>query len=317
MSPGSKSRLSSPESRNLDGRRECLRLRARLVQAIRRFFVEQGYLEVETPQLIPIPTPEAHTDTIKAGHFHLHTSPELCMKRLLSAGYKKIFQITKCFRDSERGDLHLPEFTILEWYGTGIDYETLMGDCEDLILRVCRDLGRDHTIRYQGAEIHLQKPWDRISVNEAFTRYTPLTMNAALEKGLFEELMVREIEPHLGIFRPTVLYDYPAPLAALARLRPDNSDLAERFEIYMGGVELANGFTELTDAQEQRERFERDRQERQRMGKAVYPMPEKFLNALENMPDAAGIALGLDRLVMIFADTSKIDDVVCFTPEEL
>ena len=139
----------------------------------------------------------------------------------------------------------------------------------------------------------------------------------ALEKGCFDELMVQEIEPNLGMTKPTLLYDYPASLAALARLKPDNPEFAERFEIYFAGLELANGFSELTDPQEQRTRFERDKKKREKLGKEVYPTAEKFLKSLESMPEAAGMALGIDRLAMIFSGSPKIDDVVSFTPEEL
>ena len=158
---------------------------------------------------------------------------------------------------------------------------------------------------------------ERISVVEAFNHYASLDMETACKKGCFDEVMVREIEPNLGVTKPTLLYDYPASLAALARLKPDNPEFAERFEIYISGLELANGFSELTDPQEQRARFEKDQLKRRQTGKQVYPTAEKFLKSLEYMPEAAGIALGVDRLAMIFSDSPKIDDVVSFTPEEL
>jgi lysyl-tRNA synthetase class 2 len=239
------------------------------------------------------------------------------MKRLLAAGYPKIFQISKCFRGAERGNLHLPEFTMLEWYRTGIDYMALMEECEAMIRSVSRRLGAGDKIRYQGKEIDLKCPWERIAVSEAFDRCASMTPEMALEEGIFDNVMVEKIEPNLGITRPTILYDYPASLAALARMKPGNKKRAERFEVYFAGLELANGFSELTDAQEQRARFERDRRQRLNSDKQVYPMPEKFLKSLEHMPRAAGIALGVDRLTMIFADRSSIDDVVTFTPEEV
>ena len=317
MSPGSKNKLLLDEQRRLASRKPYLLLRARMVQAIRLFFIERDYLEVETPQLIPAPTPEVHIDPIPAGDRYLHTSPELCMKRLLSAKYSRIFQISKCFRAGERGNLHLPELTLLEWYCTGIEYTSLMEECEALILRVSQSLDLGEKICFQGNEIDLRAPWERISVRDAFFRYTSFTPEEALNKGCFEEVMVNEIEPNLGITIPTFLYDYPAALAALARLRPDNQDLAERFEVYMGGVELANGFSELTDPQEQKARFKRERQMRLALGKQVYPMAEKFLQSLADLPEAAGIALGVDRLAMVFANRPKVDDVVAFTPEEV
>jgi lysyl-tRNA synthetase class 2 len=288
-----------------------------MVQAMRRFFVDRHYLEVETPLLIPAPAPEVHIDAVRAGDLYLHTSPELCMKRLLAAGHDRIFQISKCFREGERGDLHLPEFTLLEWYRTGIDYRGLMEECETLILSVSLRLGGDVRIKHRGREIDLRRPWERISVREAFDRYARTPLEEALGQGRFDEVMVNEIEPHLGVARPSIIYDYPAPLAALARLRADNPSVAERFEFYVGGVELANGFSELTDAGEQRSRFEKERRERHLAGKQAYPMADKFLTALEHMPDAAGIALGVDRLAMVFADSTRIDDLVTFTPEEL
>jgi lysyl-tRNA synthetase class 2 len=239
------------------------------------------------------------------------------MKRLLAAGFSRIFQITKCFRADERGDRHLPEFSVLEWYRAGIDYKALMEECEELILWVSRRLGVGEKTNCQGIEIDLKRPWRRISVSEAFDRYASLTLKTALEKGCFSEVMVQEIEPRLRLTGPTFMYDYPASFAALARLKPDNPKFAERFECYIAGLELANGFSELIDAKEQRARFEMDQQHRHDLGKKGYPMPERFLKSLEHMPDAAGVALGIDRLAMIFADRPKIDDVVTFTPEEV
>jgi lysyl-tRNA synthetase class 2 len=298
-------------------RKRALRLRARTIQAVRRFFIDRGYLEVETPHLIPAPAPEAHIDAIPVGDAFLHTSPELCMKRLLAAGYPRLFQICRCFRGGERGIRHLPEFTLLEWYGAGMDYLDLMGECEELVLFVSRELGLGERISYQGTPISLRVPWERLTVREAFERYASLSANEAMREGRFDEVMVTEIEPHLGAARPTFLRDYPAQLAALARVRKDDPGLAERFELYMARLEIANAFSELTDPLEQRERFEREREERRRAGKSVYPLPEKFLAALARMPDCAGIALGLDRLVMILADETDIGSVVTFAPEEL
>jgi elongation factor P--(R)-beta-lysine ligase len=317
MSPGSKNRFFPEEQKRLANRKNHLWLRARLIHEIRRFFLERNYLEVETPLLIPAPPPEVHIDVIRAGDLYLHPSPELCMKRLLSAGYSRIFQISKCFRNEERGSLHLPEFTLLEWYRTGIDYRILMQECEALIVSVSKGIGIGDRVDYGGKAIDLSPPWERISVAEAFSHYASLNMETAFKKGCFDEVMVQEIEPNLGVTKPTLLYDYPAPLASLARLKPDNPEFAERFEIYISGLELANGFSELTDPQEQRARFEKDQLKRRQTGKEVYPTAEKFLKSLEYMPEAAGIALGVDRLAMIFSDSPKIDDVVSFTPEEL
>jgi len=292
-------------------------MRAGIIQVIRDFFIERDYLEVETPLRIPAPAPESHIDAIPSDGWFLHTSPELCMKRLLAAGYSKIFQISKCFRDRERGSLHLPEFTLLEWYRAGIDYREMMNECEELIVFIARSLDRGDTISYQGTTIDLKKPWIRLSVKDAFDRYAPLSLEKTLENKCFDEIMVDHIEFHLAQDKPVFLYDYPISLASLSRPKKSDPSVAERFEIYMGGLELANAFSELTDGEEQRARFSKEREYRRQQGKEMYPSPEHFLDALHTMPDSAGIALGVDRLVMIFTDKDTIDDVVSFTPEEL
>ena len=301
----------------LSGLKQNLWLRARMIQSIRAFFMEREYLEVETPQLISDLAPEVHIEAIRAGSNYLHTSPELCMKRLLASGFPKIFQISRCFREGERGDHHLPEFSLLEWYRTGIEYQALMNECEELIRFVSKSLDMGWKIHYRSREIDLKKPWERISVKEAFDQYASISLERALEEGCFDRVMVEKIEPNLGTIRPTFLYDYPAAMAALARLKPGNRTLAERFEIYIAGLELANGFSELNDPVEQRARFERELQIRGAEGKQIYPMPERFLRSLEHMPDAAGIALGVDRLAMFFSGAQKIDEVVSFTLEEV
>ena len=297
--------------------KQNLRLRARIIQAVRSFFIEKDYLEVETPCRIPAPAPETHIDAVTSASWFLQTSPELCMKRLLAAGYSRIFQICKCFRSQERGARHLPEFTILEWYCAGIDYFDLMDQCEDLICFVARNSGFGDAIVYQGKSIDLKKPWLRISVAEAFDRYASISMETALFQNRFDEVIACETEPHLGREKPVFLYDYPASAGALARLKPDNPLIAERFELYISGLELCNAFTELTDPAEQRMRFEKEQNDRSASGKQIYPMPENFLESLEFMPQASGNALGIDRLVMLFADSSEIDEVATFTPEEL
>jgi len=294
-----------------------LRLRANLIQSIRHFFVQHDFLEVETPLRIPAPAPEEHIEAIPSDDWFLQTSPELCMKRLLAAGYPQIFQISKCFRADERGRRHLPEFTMLEWYVSQFDYQQLMDQCEAMIIAAFKDLGHDRYIIWQNTKINLTSPWERITVADAFEKYAPLGWQEALAKDQFDEIMVDFIEPHLGIDRPSFLYDYPAKLAALARFKKDNRNFGERFELYIGGLELANGFSELTDAREQRQRFEEAMQLRTKKNWAHYDMPEKFLQALQTMPDAAGIALGIDRLAMLLANTDQIDDVVAFTPETL
>ena len=295
-----------------------LQRRARIIDTIRKFFIHNEYLEVETPIRIPAPAPEAHIDAVESGNWFLQTSPELCMKRLLAAGIPRIFQICKCFRHGERGRLHLPEMTLLEWYRADSNYLDMMDDCEALINTIaCINGSEEDVLVYQGKEIKLTPPWARISVSEAFEKFVSIPVHVALERGQFDDIMVEKIEPNLGQTQPVFLYDYPASRGALARLKTQDLRYAERFELYIGGLEICNAFSELTDSIEQRERFEREKDHRRRSGKPVYPMPEKFLAALGNMPAAAGNALGIDRLVMLFSDSKQIDDVVTFTPEEL
>lgn len=294
-----------------------LELRARIIQAVRYFFASRDFLEVETPVRIPSPLPECHIDAPSSGTWFLHTSPEACMKPLVAAGYEKIFQICKCFREKERGERHLPEMTMLEWYLGHADYLDIMTQCEALVKLVARQCGFGGVLWYQGKKIDIETSWETLPVKEAFIRYASVSLESALENNYFDEAMSLEIEPNLGNGRPLILYDYPASRASLARLKPDDPKTAERFELYIGGVELCNAFSELTDPVEQRKRFEKERQERMICGKRDYPMPETFLNAIGAMPPTAGCALGLDRLVMLFADTREIDDVVAFIPEEL
>ena len=290
---------------------DTLQARARLIQSIRLFFINHGFLEVETPLRIPSPAPEENIEALPSGNWFLQTSPELCMKRLLAAGFSRIFQISKCFRAAERGAKHLPEFTMLEWYVAQFDYHQLMDQCETMLLAVCKNIAR------QNKRINLAPPWERITVTDAFSKYSPVSLEEALARDIFDEILVEHIEPQLGADRPTFIYDYPAKLAALARLNQNNTAVSERFELYIGGLEIANGFSELTDALEQRLRFEEALQLRATKNWALYSMPEKFLQSLANLPPCAGIALGIDRLLMIFSNKEKIDDVVAFTPESL
>ena len=300
----------APAPRN---RISILEKRAALIQGTRAFFIKQGFLEVETPLRIPAPAPEAHIEPERAGEWYLQTSPELCMKRLLAAGCSRIFQICKCFRRHERGDRHLPEMTMLEWYRVAADYRDLMTDCEGLL----HSLAQDFALHLNGQTLNLTPPWPRLTLDAAFQRYAPISLDQALAEDHFEEILVRDIEPHLGRETPVFLCDYPATQASLSRLHPDNPALAERFELYVNGVELANGFSELTDAGEQRLRFQREQETIAALGRQPGPMPESFLVDLARMPPAAGIALGIDRLVMLFTGASRIDQVVSFVPEGL
>jgi elongation factor P--(R)-beta-lysine ligase len=292
-------------------------LRAQIIQIIRQFFINAHFLEVETPVRISSPAPERHIHAVPSGSWCLQASPELFMKRLLSAGYSRIFQICKCFRSDERGNRHLGEFTLLEWYCTEMDYFAYMDQCEALIQAVASGLGQNNSLFYRGKEIDLTSPWERIPVTDAFYRWAAISPEEALRQDRFDEIMVDAIEPNLGFITPAFLYDYPVECGALARRDPKNKNIAQRFELYISGMELCNAFMELTDPIEQRARFEQEKSEMRRLAKPDYPLPEKFLNTLEDMPESAGNALGIDRLIMLFADTRSIDDVVAFTPEEI
>jgi len=286
--------------------------RARILQQVRAFFIDRIFLEVETPCRIPANAPELHIDALTSGGAVLHTSPELAMKRLLAAGYPDLFQLCRVWRADERGSRHLPEFTLLEWYRRDASYADLMADCEALLHHLVPSGG----FSWQGQVIDLTSPWPRLTVAEAFRRHASCSIDQALTSGRFDEILTAEVEPNLGP-GPIFLIDYPAPLAALARLKPGDPAVAERCELYLGGLELANGFSELTDPHEQRRRFNADEQGRRTAGKPPKSIPEPYLQDLPNLPPCAGIALGIDRLVMLLTDAAQIGDVVAFTPEQL
>jgi lysyl-tRNA synthetase class 2 len=297
--------------------KEALQTRADVIGAIRRFFQKRGYLEVETPIRIPAPVPEAHIDAVASENWYLQTSPELCMKFLLAAGYERIFQVARCFRSGERGRKHIPEMTMLEWYTAGQDYRTMMDQTSDLVRFVVRTLNKAKTLSYSGHRVDCSGAWEKLRVEDAFTAHSDTTVAAALQEGTFDDIMGLEIEPLLGWKKPVFLFDYPAEMGALAKLKADDPCWAERFELYIAGLELCNGFSELTDPVEQRQRFQAELDARSARDKPTYPMPEKFLEVLADMPAAAGNALGIDRLVMLLTDSDHIDEVVAFTPEDL
>ncbi|OGP61640.1 MAG: hypothetical protein A2V65_04315 [Deltaproteobacteria bacterium RBG_13_49_15] len=206
---------------------------------------------------------------------------------------------------------------MLEWYCADFSLFDMMEQCEDLIRAVAHGLGKDETLSYQGRIIRLEKPWSRSMVSETFLRHAAIPVEEALSSGRFDEIMGLDIEPELGHGAPVFLYDYPASQGSLARVDPGNPGCVLRFELYIGGMELCNAFSELTDPEEQRLRFEKELAIRGRLRKTTYPMPEKFLNALRFMPEAAGCAMGIDRLAMLFTDAKTIDEVTAFTPETL
>ncbi len=290
------------------------------MQAVRSFFFSRSYLEVDTPVRLPVLIPEAEIIPIQSDGSYLQTSPELCMKRLLAQGCSQLFQICPCFRKGERGQLHQEEFTMLEWYHTGWSYVELMQECEEMVRTVAEQMeegaGPGTTLHWSGKEISLVAPWQRLTVEDAFQRYAGMSAVHAADIDMFDQILVEKVEPNLGWQRPAFLYDYPISMASLARPKPENPELAERFELYIGGVELANGFSELIDATVQRQRFFDEIDKAAKNGRHL-AMPEKFLQSLEHLPECAGIALGLDRLLMILMGADSLADVLPFSDVDL
>jgi len=292
-----------------------LAIRSQALQATREFFWAAGFIEVETPVRIPTPAPELHIDAPASGRAWLRTSPELHMKRLLASGCERIFQIGPCFREGERGTRHAPEFTLLEWYRTPANYVDILRDCEGLVRQVVRRMTGGRIISSGDRRIDLSAPWVRLTVREVFQQHAGWDPVAAYDAARFDHDMVAKVEPALPADRPCILTDYPAAAAALARLQPDNPAVAERWELYLGGLEIANAYSELTDAETQRTRFMKCNAERENIGRPAYPLDEPFLHALERgLPPCGGIALGMDRLVMLLCGAQTIDEIRPFCP---
>lgn len=326
-------------------RRPALLARNRIQGAIRGWLAVEGFVEVDPPALQVSPGNEAHlhafaTDAIGhdgvARRMYLHTSPEFAMKKLLAAGEPRIAAFSHVWRNRESGPRHAPEFTMLEWYRAGEDYTRLMEDC-GAFLRLAAEAAGSTVLRHGGIECDPFAMPERLSVADAFTRFAGIDLLATCAVGgatdadalraqctargiatapddtwsdMVSKVLVGMVEPHLGHGRATILDRYPVAEAALARPAPDDPRVAERFELYACGVELANGFGELTDAAEQRRRFEAEMDEKERLYGERYPLDEDFLAALEIMPAASGIALGFDRLVMLATGAPKITDVL-------
>jgi lysyl-tRNA synthetase class 2 len=332
-----------PES--LERRRANLVARGRITAAVRGFFAERGFAEVETPALQVSPGLEPHLKAFatelaapdgRTRQLHLQTSPEFAMKKLLVAGSGPIYQLARVWRNGERSPTHHPEFTMLEWYRPGAGYETLIEDCGDL-LRIALHAAGGGAFAWQDRRSDPVR-LERLTVAEAFQRHAAIDLMAGIAAGgatdraalaaaaeaigvrvvpadtwedIFFRIFLDRIEPRLGHPHPTILIDYPIAMAALSRPKPTDPRLAERFELYVGGLELANAFGELTDAAEQRRRFEADRTEARRLYGHAYPIDEDFLTALaQGMPESAGIALGFDRLVMLATGAAHIEDVL-------
>jgi lysyl-tRNA synthetase class 2 len=335
----------TPE-RHLD-RLPFLRARGAITAAIREFFAEQGFVEVETSVLQVSPGNETHlhaprTEIVRpdgsCAPRYLRTSPEFACKKLLAAGETRIFELARVFRDRERGDLHLPEFTMLEWYRAAAPCDAIMADTIAVVGRAAEATGiRSFAFRGRTADPFAEP--ELLTVAGAFQRFAAIDLlstiagdegnRAALAEAaggkvrvaeddtwsdIFSKVLVEHVEPHLGQGRLTILFEYPSPEAALARVKAGDIRVAERFEVYACGVELANGFGELTDAAEQRKRFTESMAEKQRRYGEAYPLDEDFLAAVGAMPEASGVALGFDRLVMLASGATRIDQVVWTPP---
>jgi lysyl-tRNA synthetase class 2 len=335
----------SPE-RHLD-RRPFLAARGAITGALRGFFAEQGFVEVETSVLQVSPGNETHlhapgTEIVRPdgsrARRYLRTSPEFACKKLLAAGEERIFEFARVFRDRERGDLHLPEFTMLEWYRARAPYDAIMADTVVVIARAAQATGIG-TFSFRGRTADPFAEPELLTVAGAFECFAGIDLLSTISGGegnraalaaaaggkvriaeddtwsdIFSKVLVEHVEPHLGQGRLTILFEYPSPEAALARVKADDPRVAERFEVYACGVELANGFGELTDAEEQRKRFTESMAEKQRRYGAAYPLDEDFLAAVAAMPEASGVALGFDRLVMLASGATRIDQVVWTPP---
>jgi lysyl-tRNA synthetase class 2 len=333
-------------ARHVD-RKPFLLARREIMRAIRAFFDEQGFLEVETGILQVSPGNETHlhaprTELTRADGSrvsrYLRTSPEFACKKLLAAGEPKIFEFARVFRDRERGDLHLPEFTMLEWYRANAAYDAIMADTIVVIAHAAQATGIG-SFSFRGKSCDPFAEPELMTVASAFDRFAGIDLLATIPDGavdraalaaaakervrvvdddtwsdIFSKVLVEHVEPNLGRGRLTVLFEYPAPEAALARTKPGDPRVAERFEVYACGVELANGFGELTDATEQRHRFTASMDEKERRYGERYPLDDDFLAAVAHMPEAAGVALGFDRLVMLASGAPRIDQVVWTPP---
>jgi lysyl-tRNA synthetase class 2 len=328
-------------------RRPFLAARSAVTKAVRAWFDEQGFVEVETGILQLSPGNEIHLHAPRtelsdgAGARltrYLRTSPEFAAKKLLAAGEQKLFEVARVFRNRERGDLHLPEFTMLEWYRASQPYEAVMADSIVVIAHAAQATGIGR-FSFRGRTADPCAEPELLTVAAAFDRFAGIDLLATIADGngdraalasaardrvritdddtwsdIFSKVLVEHIEPRLGQGRLTVLFEYPVPEAALARAKPSDPRVAERFEVYACGVELANGFGELTDADEQRRRFVQAMDEKQRRYGERYPLDEDFLEAVARMPQASGVALGFDRLVMLASGAAKIDQVVWTPP---
>jgi len=294
-----------------------LKRRAQIYDLAREFFRGRSFLEVETPVRVPLVAPEINIVPMESDGWYLITSPELHMKRLLAAGYPQIFQISRCFRKGERGRLHNPEFSLLEWYRAGANCMDMISDTEQLVMTLAKKLRLGSILNYQGANIDLKLPWPRLSVRGAFIKSAGWDPVQNYDAERFDHDMATLVLPQLAPGRPTVLIEYPAAAASLARLKPGDHQVAERAEVFIGGLELANAYSELTDREEQQKRFAAEIEQIECQQGRKTKMPESFIEAVGFMPECGGIALGMERLVMLLCDAGSIDEVTAFTADNL
>ena len=286
-----------------------LKKRSAMLRALREFFYAHDFFEVETPVRIPAPAPEEYIEAVSADNGFLRTSPELALKRLLAAGGERFFELGKAFRSGEHGRKHREEFTILEYYAAHWDYRMLAAFTAELFAAAARQVCGSPQIEFQGRAIDLENV-EYVTVDEAYRKYAGVSAFAADADGSFDELMVTKVEPELGKAGITFLIDYPAARASLSRLSAADPRVAERWEVYVSGIELGNAFGELVDAAEQKRRFAAAYKFRAEQGMKPYPEPRDFYAALERgIPESSGCAVGVDRLAMILCDAPDISEV--------
>jgi lysyl-tRNA synthetase class 2 len=305
-------------------KRPYLEKRMNMIRSIRRYFDQEEFYEVETPALQVSPGMEPHLHAFKTEQLtpekdktqelYLHTSPEFAMKKLLVAGLEKIYQICHVYRNAEGSSLHNAEFTMIEWYRAHEDYTKLMDDCIHLFRLICKESNTEHFL-YNGITSNPFKEWEKISVIDAYKKYASLDLppDTSPEKweDLFYTVFLNEVEPQLGSPVPTILYDYPISMAALSRAKPEDPRFAERFEVYISGIEIANAFSELTDHNIQLQRFKDDMALKRELYGEEFPIDYDFIEALETgLPDSAGIALGIDRLAMVLCGVEDIHAIL-------